>query len=125
MRKIKVGDFIRTESGIIDKVRRKTKFMYQRLGDKGGVRKFENEADYYNFLIKEYCERIEYAKNIIDLIEVGDYVNGKLVRAAYLDGRTHYIKLEEEDRGHRIYNRDIKTVVTKEQFKDIEFWINN
>ena len=62
--------------------------------------------------------------NKIDLVEVGDYVNGHKVTAVYLDGATKYIKLDnayENGEGTRTYEEDIKTLVTKEQYKSIEY----
>lgn len=60
-------------------------------------------------------KEIKHSKNIIDLIEVGDYVNGQLVRATYLEGVTKYIKLNNS-RGVRTYNDNIKTILTHEQY---------
>ena len=64
---------------------------------------------------------IKASHNIIDLIEVGDYVNGLLVTRICEDIETNekYINLfgsvsewEEED---------IKSIVTKEQFESIKY----
>ena len=63
---------------------------------------------------------VKYSKNIIGLIEEGDFVNGKKIISAYLDGATQYIKYEFYD-GTRIYNEDIKSIVTKELYKQIEY----
>lgn len=62
--------------------------------------------------------------DIIDLVKKGDYVNGHLVKAVYLDGPRKYIKLDnayENGKGIRTYSEDIKTIVTKEQFKAAEY----
>jgi hypothetical protein len=51
-------------------------------------------------------------------------VNGHLVKAVYLDGPRKYIKLDnayENGKGIRTYSEDIKTIVTKEQFKAAEY----
>ena len=74
--------------------------------------------------IKRHIVKVSH--NIIDLIEVGDYVNGHLVKATYLDGVTKYIKLDnayENNDGVRTYSEDIKLVVTKEQFENISYRI--
>lgn len=63
---------------------------------------------------------IKASYNIIDILEVGDYVNRHLVKATYLNGVTKYIKLDnayENNGGGRTYSEDIKLVVTKEQFE--------
>jgi len=58
-------------------------------------------------------------------LKFGDFVNGKKVRAVYLEGTTHYIKIgETTNEGTRTYNEDIKSVVTKELMKNIEYRIN-
>ena len=67
--------------------------------------------------------------NIIDLIEVGDYVNGKEV--AFIDDFTKEIAICETDlttrdfEGRyafkRIKKEDIKSIVTKESFSSMEY----
>lgn len=68
------------------------------------------------------------SSNIIDLIEVGDYVNGSKVVDVMEDIETGELHLEmtynytNEEKGDcTIYNKDIKTIVTKEQFKAMEY----
>ena len=54
------------------------------------------------------------------MIRVGDIVNGYRVKAVYLEGATKYIKLDnayENGQGTRTYEEDIKTILTKEQYK--------
>jgi hypothetical protein len=62
--------------------------------------------------------------NIIDLIEVGDYVNGEKV--GYIDDcegamKQFYYESENpnEDCGH--WFEEIKSIVTKEQFESMEY----
>lgn len=62
----------------------------------------------------------KHSENITDLIEVGDYVNGMYVRATYLEGENHYIKLEGLEHT-RVYENDIKNIVTHEQFNSIKY----
>ncbi len=67
---------------------------------------------------------LKASHNIIDLIEVGDYVNGKLVT----DIQIHCCDGIDEEDGSKclffknevygIYNQDIKTILTKEQFEN-------
>lgn len=73
---------------------------------------------------------IESSPNIIDLIEAGDYVNGcKIIElSTNIDGKVLYLETDitEFDNvyacGHiNIYEKDIRTIVTKEQFKNIEY----
>ena len=66
--------------------------------------------------------------DIMDLIEEGDYVNGERVEVKYLEGYRHYIKLSNRDKAklfeNRIYDDNIKSIVTKEMFKSVEYEIN-
>ena len=70
-------------------------------------------------------EIIKHSPNIIDIIEVGDYVNGHLVIA--VDREKLEVSIEncmygsdyEEING----NIDIKTIVTKEQFESIKYTV--
>ena len=68
---------------------------------------------------------IKHSKNIIDLIEVGDYVNGYKVR-----GKTnekvvvdYYCYSEELAGGNWLtfYKANIISIVTKEQFASMEY----
>ena len=56
--------------------------------------------------------------NIIDLIEAGDYVNGKPVAEIYEDERC--VTLDDNDKGWNtiVKENEIKTILTKEQFEN-------
>ena len=70
---------------------------------------------------------INSSPNIIDLIEVGDYVNGKKV----VDKQYHYTDKDNYDMGEWCifyenvalgdYQYNIKSIVTKEQFESMEY----
>lgn len=72
-------------------------------------------------------EEIKASHNPIDLIEVGDYVNGEQVR--YIEEDTDYRVLAiDEDYTYIIagydcdgFTRPIKSIVTKEQFESMEY----
>ena len=74
---------------------------------------------------------IKARHKIIDLKKVGDYVNGYLVTAVSKDvyGETIVFvgqKLIEEAGYYRsYYSKDIKTIVTKEQFKSEKYEVMN
>ena len=59
--------------------------------------------------------KIKSSPNIIDLIEVGDYVNGEAVIS--IDSIEVYTK------DGMYLNEDIKSIVTKEQFESMEYKI--
>lgn len=119
---IEVGEYVRTKNGHIGKVisisnvtgRKTLKYLID----------WNNAKAYYRSQIKD----VNHSKNIIDLIEVGDYVNGYRVVEIMEDMKTGEIHLEmtsdytNQEKGDcTIYNKDIKSIVTKEQFKNIEY----
>ena len=57
---------------------------------------------------------------IIDLIEVGDYVNGEYV--TYINKKDNYVDVGYDDAMLRA--KDIKSIVTKEMFEQMEYKIN-
>ena len=66
---------------------------------------------------------VKHSKNIIDLIEVGDYVNG--YKVVVKNGDLGELVLRE-DTGFLYINKGnniskIKSIVTKEQFQSIEY----
>lgn len=72
---------------------------------------------------------VKHSKNIIDLIEVGDYVNGQEVVTVYgydEDGNDRDDKgiIEvDDDYAYGVYLEDINivSIVTKEQFASMEY----
>ena len=81
----------------------------------------ENDGSIYQ---GEYTKEnvVKASYDIIDLIEVGDYVNGYYVEDVfdtyiYVATGTNYFQ------SPTIYEQDIKSIVTKEQFKNMEYRI--
>ena len=72
---------------------------------------------------------VKSSPNIIDLIEVGDYVNGSVVVSIYEVSETQLRRelLCMGDGGFEgeimVYNEGIKSIVTKEQFESMEYKI--
>lgn len=106
-------------------------FCYNKTNRKLGIGRIVNFQGNNNVKIS-YKNEIGFSSignviasfNIIDLIEVGDYVNKHLVIEVYLSGESKYIKLDNSyanGEGIRIYEENIKTVVTCEQFKNREY----
>lgn len=111
MNDIEVGDYVRTKQGEIAKIVDTNMFDKTIYKDKQGV--------------KYYLEEIvNHSKNIIDLIEVGDYVNGSEVLENYQHPRDlwepRYLRTE---RDNYILNDNINSIVTKQQFEAIEYKI--
>ena len=131
MSEIEVGEYVRTNKGRIAKLEdidiEPNKKYY-----------FFDETIYYSygeaidFLEEEEIEKHikAHSKNIIDLIEVGDYVNGMRVIATENRGRYNEEKQKDEKvilaenydewtENGVISNEDINTIVTKERFNNI------
>lgn len=115
--KLEVGMFVRTDKTGIKKIYKidnnKTKYKY--------LYKLKNQDDdgYIDLGILSDNNIIKASFDIIDLIEVGDYVNGREV----ID-----IKLKCDEtvkclitHGYDITNEMIKSIVTKEQFEAMEY----
>ena len=118
--KIETGMFVRLKDGYIRKIlgiedSKGYSDIYQL--DKDG--KMYKHAD-YKWTRKDLIIKASY--NIIDLIEVGDYVNGKEVIAideTYSDATyiNKYKYLWVRPYCDAIKNEDIKTVLTHERFE--------
>ena len=121
------GDYIRTKQGIIGKVIKEEPFMddthiYLDNG-KGNITLTSIDG-----VFKVNCKRdiIKSSPNIIDLIEVGDYVNGAKVEDI---DKGKYLLFEHNvsyvDVGIGTYTNGrvdgIESIVTKEQFEQIEY----
>ena len=96
-----VGDFVRTKDGLITKFEREDDIFY--VFDK----MISTDKD-----INRY---VNISPNIIDLIEVGDYVNGYKVSNIF----DEYITTEDDQ--ITIDKEDIKSIVTKEQFESMKY----
>lgn len=88
----------------------------------------EDIADEYGdftCVLKKYEldeEVLKHSKNIIDLIEVDDYVNGKRVTDYYFVGTQKVLVLDNEKVAYEenenfVPNLAIKSILTKEQFE--------
>ena len=109
---IEVGEYIRTKNGQISK----------------------NNSNYDWDLSETYINDspvVNHSKNIIDLIEEGDYVNGsKLISIDYAEDefgncdKLHfYYHFEDEEKDVNEYYEklNIKGILTKEQFASMEY----
>lgn len=125
MKEIKKGEYVRTDNGEIHKVE---DIEDLRIHIKTEKIMFRSWVDDYYGAHKEDRFIVKHSQNIIDLIEVGDYVNGYKVLDIMEDMETGEIHLEmtsdytNEIIGDcTIYNDDIKTIVTHEQMSNIEY----
>ena len=112
--KLEIGMYVKTKEGII------TKIIDNR--DNVIVKTDDNTTHLRSMITKA-------SNNLIDLIEVGDYVNGYLVRFVYRPNgdETFRIEIEKDGlKGHIISNsNNIKSIVTKEQFNSIKYEVDS
>ena len=104
---IKVGEYVRSKIGSIGKVTKieDNKFLYE---DK--------------ILITWVGNVTKHSFNLIDLIEVGDYVNGYKVISVDKNAPENCIECIELDRNNAyeyqfISSKDIQSILTHEQFE--------
>lgn len=98
---IEVGEYIRLKTGTIDKVRkiRDNKIFISHL------------CGYSKNEIKKH------SKNIIDLIEVGDYVNGlEVYKGKVASGKEKLLVGNHIVNGMALEVVNIKSILTKEQY---------
>lgn len=124
---IEAGEYGRTNKGKI--------LVFSWLQDENGKAMDNCVVKYVNGgVIKYWLDKdekiLKHSKNIIDLIEVGDYVNGdKIVAIDYTeDENGNYINVLgtmeiDDDYAYSIELRteNIKSIVTHEQFAQVEY----
>lgn len=117
MEEIKVGEYVRTKKGYIAKITEIDNYIWfnEKINKESGMAVYElSKVEFENLVVKQ-------SKHIIDLIEEGDYVNGEKVV-----GRGNNCILILTDEGQTFLrnifeDKDIKTIVTKEAFKSVEY----
>ena len=126
MKELKVGMYVRTHNGFISKI---IEVKIEPISGneiiliKGNYKGNKDEEygyvrDYYkkgtSFVYRGEIK--EVSENIIDLIEVGDYVNGYKVKIT-----NPYMIVLDNYNFKAIENKDIKSVVTKELFDSVKY----
>ena len=108
---IEIGEYVRTDTGIIDKII--------------NIQKFENGEVWLlgNNIYILFDNTIKYSKRILDLIEEDDYVNYGIVSEVIKDknNKTKYIIVTCKTYEEQCFEEQIERIVTKEQFKNIEY----
>ena len=123
---MKIGDYVRTYEGYIAKYIGDNQNEYaagEHYSFDSAIRDISNyDFEEDNFIWKselnKYVKIINSSPNIIDLIQVGDYVNGCYVSFKGSDSiKVFWYKDESE----WLSEGDIKSIVTKEQFEGMEY----
>ena len=116
---LEVGMYVRTKVGNIGKI----------IDYHGDVTDYFwgcYETDLTESLSKNYITEVDILKashNIIDLIEVGDYVNGVIV-TDIKDGKPYREDYNDPYYSYYIEEDEIFSIVTREQFESMEYKIN-
>lgn len=146
---MKVGDYVRTDKGFITKII-DFKEHYTKGKRLNREDKIEEVIENYLLLDNEQVEiidSIDYtippcyptdeelekikkhivksSPNIIDLIEVGDYVNYHRVVdiGTNIEDKHLYLYVDTLEYNEVVYQSDIKSIVTKEQFEEMKYEI--
>ena len=117
MEEIRIGEYVRTKKGYIAKITEIDNYIWfnEKINKESGMAVYElSKVEFENLVVKQ-------SKHIIDLIEVGDYVNGEKVV-----GRGNNCILILTDEGQTFLrnifeDNDIKSIVTHEQYKSVEY----
>lgn len=100
--KIEVNEYVRAKNGVIDKV----DALFGMI---------ENTVHLENQKWFDIKNIVKHSKQLIDLIEVGDYVNGHLVEEVRISCFDSSIFVHEYE--IELHENDIKTILTHEQFE--------
>jgi len=119
---IEVEEYIRTKNGRIAKIDTINNVRYTYWTAK--VKRKPELVGTYRILINgkyELEDIVKNSKNIIDLIEVGDYVNGLIVQDIIKTDKKHILYVNGDYTSGGIQKNEIKSIVTKEQFAQMEY----
>ena len=113
---MKVGDYVRTKSGGIGKtieIDNSASCSHIITDNETFGLGWDGEQVNWDFI----TEIVKSSPNIIDLIEVGDYVNGLKVDKKYEDR----VVINTRDDIIVWFEYQIKSIVTKQQFEAMEY----
>ena len=113
-----VGHFIRTKRDKIGKIINISNVTGRYVQPKYLVQWFNTEAYY---IAKQTIKKS--SSSLINLVDIDDYVNGLTVIGKYLNAHgIPFLVLDTTDKKRQIcFDKDIKTVVTKELYKSVEY----
>lgn len=115
--KLEVEMYVRTDNGIIGK-------LYEKIGDMFTYK--DSNRDYITYgLLHNEITKASYS--IIDILEVGDYVNGQRI---YYDEELNFLYVQSFDGDGEFYQEsitkqsfidNIKSVITHEQMEQMAY----
>lgn len=117
--KIEVGEYVRTKNKGIKRI--------DRIDNNKMVNKYLYFTGIEDFEGKEYgiiktTDIVKHSKQLIDLIEIGDFVNGyKVINVINKEpcpsGKCVDIDSSKDSSECTLWEEDIQTILTKEQYK--------
>jgi hypothetical protein len=110
--KLEYGEYVKFQNGYIGKVENINDFREPSMKYAIDIQKYD-----LVFVGEDYI--VKNRKDIIDLIEKNDYVNGVRI----LDITGDYIHTAEWDCCKERLRKKLQSIITKEQIKQIEFRI--
>ena len=113
------GMYVRTEWGIGKYIKDYTNSQNLTWRVLQGCSNYDNQEDWENLFCDSEILKASY--NIIDLIEVGDYVNGGQVIGRDIINQEDNVYTIKGRYGTYFKNSDIKSIVTKEQFESMQY----
>lgn len=126
--KLEGGMYVRTKVGIF-KIRKITKDLAYWKHEKRVI-ELDRNIPKYNYRFSFYKDEIifkgaKFKDNIIDLIEVGDYVNGELVTFISSNPKNNQYGKPRIilNNSYSLFGKyeEINSIVTKEQFKSMKY----
>ena len=111
MKEIQIGEYVRTNYGI----KRIDTIFENRPVNRYGY-EIGSDWDGKEYSIIKTTDIVKHSKNIIDLLEIGDFVNGSYIfeTGNAIDGE----KWVHTVVGRILYNSEIKAILTKEQYEN-------
>ena len=124
MKKIKNGEYIRTKDGYIGKIENfiSNDPCFHNMPYYEIDILYKHTSCYPSFVIYQDVIK-KHSFEIIDLIKVGDYVNGKKV-AHICDGFIIFKNVGSAVYSLTIHKDEINSILTKEMFEKMEYKIN-
>lgn len=130
-----VGDYVRTDTGVIEKLegiheQNKTNDTIIKLNKMGGGR-YAHILDINSEFAEEFDKDfsrgniIKSSHNIIDLIEKFDFVNGHLVICKMYEDEKDIPTIIKCVGDYYFKEKDIKSIVTKEQFEQMAYKVGD
>ena len=127
---MKVGDYVRTDYSIGKII----EILQPTDVDEPDLKLDVSDCNDNPYIFKS--EVIKSSPNIIDLIEVGDYVNGMKITNIWIDKETNNIEFEFNKKEDYLYVKEwnyesritkykLKSIVTKEMFANAEYRVES